>query len=78
MCDMFLEMIKTMSMSEAEMRKRFQITNTAYIQELEQRKNIMFMASHTQVGNGVSLFKKTFNLKPSEFIKKFKTRILIN
>ncbi len=46
MCDMFLEMIKTMSMSEAEMRKRFQIKNTAYIQELEQRKNIMFMASH--------------------------------
>ncbi|MGB0897076.1 MAG: lysophospholipid acyltransferase family protein [Flavobacteriaceae bacterium] len=46
MCDMFLEMIKTMSMSESEMRKRFTITNTAYIQELEQRKNIMLMASH--------------------------------
>lgn len=46
MCDMFLEMIKTMSMSEAEMRKRFQITNIEYIQELEQRKNIMLMASH--------------------------------
>ncbi|PHS09517.1 MAG: lipid A biosynthesis acyltransferase [Kordia sp.] len=46
MCDMFLEMIKTMSMSEKEMRKRFQITNIAYVQELEKRKNIMVMASH--------------------------------
>lgn len=46
MCDMFLEMIKTMSMSEAEMRKRFQITNIPYVQELEKRKNIMIMASH--------------------------------
>ncbi|MFD0962872.1 lysophospholipid acyltransferase family protein [Pseudofulvibacter geojedonensis] len=46
MCDMFLEMIKTMSMSEAEMRKRFQITNIPYIQDLEKRKNIMLMASH--------------------------------
>jgi len=46
MCDMFLEMIKTMSMSEKEMRKRFQITNISYVQELEKRKNIMIMASH--------------------------------
>jgi Kdo2-lipid IVA lauroyltransferase/acyltransferase len=46
MCDMFLEMIKTMSMTEKEMRKRFQITNIAYVQELEKRKNIMIMASH--------------------------------
>ena len=46
MCDMFLEMIKTMSMSETEMRKRFQITNIPYIQELEKKKNIMIMASH--------------------------------
>lgn len=46
MCDMFLEMIKTMSMSEKEMRKRFQITNIPYVQELEKRKNIMVMASH--------------------------------
>jgi len=46
MCDMFLEMIKTMSMSETEMRKRFQITNIPYVQELEKRKNIMIMASH--------------------------------
>jgi Kdo2-lipid IVA lauroyltransferase/acyltransferase len=46
MCDMFLEMIKTMSMSEKEMRKRFQITNIPYVQELEKRKNIMIMASH--------------------------------
>lgn len=46
MCDMFLEMIKTMSMSEKEMRKRFQITNISYIQEMEKQKNIMIMASH--------------------------------
>lgn len=46
MCDMFLEMIKTISISEKEMRKRFQITNIPYIKELEKRKNIMIMASH--------------------------------
>lgn len=46
MCDMFLEMIKTLSLSEAEMRKRFKVTNLEYLQELEQKKSVIVMFSH--------------------------------
>ncbi|MBK0371148.1 lysophospholipid acyltransferase family protein [Flavobacterium agrisoli] len=47
MCDLFLEMIKTMTMSAKEMRKRFKITNLELIQEYEQKgKSIILFASH--------------------------------
>ncbi|WP_296687454.1 lysophospholipid acyltransferase family protein [Flavobacterium sp.] len=47
MCDMFLEMIKTMSISSAEMNKRFVITNIDLIKEYEQKeKSIILLASH--------------------------------
>jgi KDO2-lipid IV(A) lauroyltransferase len=69
---MFLEMIKTMSMSEAEMRKRFQITNTAYVQELEQRKNIMFMASHYASWEWGIIIQKDIKSKAFGVYKKIK------
>lgn len=72
MCDMFLEMIKTMSISEKEMRKRFQITNTAYVQELEQRKNIMFMASHYASWEWGIIIQKDIQSKAFGVYKKIK------
>lgn len=47
LCDMFMEMIKTMTISSEEMNKRFVITNIELMKEFEQKeKSIMLLASH--------------------------------
>ena len=47
LCDMFMEMIKTMTISSEEMNKRFVITNIELMKEYEQKeKSIMLLASH--------------------------------
>ena len=47
LCDMFLEMVKTMTISSEEMNKRFTITNLEVIKEYEKKgKSIMLIASH--------------------------------
>ena len=47
LCDMFLEMVKTMTISSEEMNKRFTITNIELIKEYEKKgKSIMLIASH--------------------------------
>jgi KDO2-lipid IV(A) lauroyltransferase len=37
MCDMFLEMIKTMTISAAEMNRRFVVTNIELVKEYEEK-----------------------------------------
>lgn len=47
MCDMFLEMIKTLSITAEEMDKRFQFTNIEVVHEFEKKqKSIILMYSH--------------------------------
>jgi KDO2-lipid IV(A) lauroyltransferase len=47
MCDMFLEMIKTMSISQKEMEKRFAFTNMEVYYDLEKKnKSIALMCAH--------------------------------
>lgn len=47
LCDMFLEMIKTMSISRKEMEKRFTFSNLKEYQELEKKgKSIILLTSH--------------------------------
>ena len=47
LCDMFLEMVKTITISSEEMNKRFKITNLEVIKEYEKKgKSIMLIASH--------------------------------
>ena len=47
MCDMFLEMIKTMNISEAEMARRFKFTNLEDYLNLEKKqKSIAVMCAH--------------------------------
>lgn len=47
MCDIFLEMIKTLGISTEEMQKRFSFTNIEVIQKLErEHKNTMLMFPH--------------------------------
>ncbi|MET3045846.1 lysophospholipid acyltransferase family protein [Flavobacterium covae] len=47
LCDMFLEMIKTLSISEEEMDKRYQFTNLEIYNKLEiQQKSVIIMLAH--------------------------------
>jgi KDO2-lipid IV(A) lauroyltransferase len=47
LCDMFLEMIKTMTISSDEMNKRFKIINIDLVKEYEKKgKSIVLLASH--------------------------------
>jgi KDO2-lipid IV(A) lauroyltransferase len=47
MCDMFLEMIKTMTISSEEMKERFKITNIELLKEYEQKnKSVILLAAH--------------------------------
>lgn len=47
MCDMFLEMIKTMNISESEINRRFVITNIELIKEYESKgKSVILMCAH--------------------------------
>lgn len=47
LCDMFLEMIKTMSISEKEINKRFRFTNLEVYLDLEKKgKSIALMCAH--------------------------------
>jgi lauroyl/myristoyl acyltransferase len=47
LCDMFLEMIKTMTISSEEMNKRFKIINIDLVKEYEKKgKSIVLLASH--------------------------------
>ena len=47
MCDKFLEMIKSMSISDEEMKKRFKVTNIEKLHQLEaEGKNIIVLMAH--------------------------------
>ncbi len=46
MCDMFLEMVKTMNLSKEEVKKRYRIINVDLIQKIEKQKSILIPCSH--------------------------------
>lgn len=45
-CDMFLEMVKTMSLSKAEVKKRYMVHNIQVLREIEKEKSILIVCSH--------------------------------
>lgn len=74
LCDMFLEMIKTMTLSEKEMNKRFKFTNLDLYLDLEKKhKSIALMCAHyasyewvismnSHIGHtGYAIYKKIAN-----------------
>jgi lauroyl/myristoyl acyltransferase len=71
LCDMFLEMIKTMTISSAEMNKRFVVTNLAVMTELEQKeKSVMLIASHYASWEWLLSFNQKVSLKGVGVYKK--------
>jgi KDO2-lipid IV(A) lauroyltransferase len=46
MCDMFLESVKTMAISESDLRKRYLLPNITSLQQMEKQKSILLLFSH--------------------------------
>lgn len=46
MCDMFLEMVKTMNLSKDDIKKRYHIVNVELMREIEKEKSILVPCSH--------------------------------
>nr|WP_294929314.1 lysophospholipid acyltransferase family protein [uncultured Flavobacterium sp.] len=87
MCDMFLEMIKTMSISPEEMEKRFQVTNIDLILDFAKKgKSVILVASHyasyewlltinPKIGfQGVAVYKKLANPYFDKLIRKIRSK----
>lgn len=87
MCDMFLEMIKTMSISPEEMEKRFQITNLDLVSDYAKKeKSVILVASHyasyewlltinPKIGfKGIAVYKKLANPYFDNLIRKIRSK----
>jgi KDO2-lipid IV(A) lauroyltransferase len=87
MCDMFLEMIKTMSMSPEEMERRFHVTNIDLVRDYAKRgKSVILVASHyasyewlltinPKLGfQGVAVYKRLANPYFDKLIRKIRSK----
>ncbi|PWB27144.1 lysophospholipid acyltransferase family protein [Flavobacterium sp. HTF] len=87
MCDMFLEMIKTMSISAEEMDKRFKVTNLDLVLDYAKKgKSVILVASHyasyewlmtinPKIGfQGVAVYKKLANPYFDKLIRKIRSK----
>lgn len=87
LCDMFLEMIKTMTISSKEMEKRFVVTNMELIDEFEKKgKSIILFASHyaswewlvsinSRMGfKGVGVYKKISNPYFDKLVRRIRAK----
>lgn len=64
MCDMFLEMIKTLTISEKEMKKRFIFTNIELVHEFEKKnKSVVLMCAHYASWEWMIILGRYTNLK---------------
>jgi len=87
MCDMFLEMIKTMSISPEEMEKRFHVTNIDLVLDYAKKgKSVILVASHyasyewlltinPKLGfQGVAVYKKLANPYFDKLVRKIRSK----
>ena len=64
LCDMIVESIKSLTISEAEMKKRFTFTNVETILEIEkQNKSIVLMCAHYASWEWIFILQKHVNHK---------------
>ena len=87
MCDMFLEMIKTMSISPDEMEKRFKVTNLDLVNDYAKKgKSVILVASHyasyewlltinTRIDfRGIAVYKKVANPYFDRLVRKIRSK----
>ncbi len=79
MCDMFLEMIKTISISQSEIEKRFKFNNLDVYLDLEKKqKSIALMCAHYASYEWVVSMNYHINFTGYGIYKKLLINILIN
>lgn len=87
MCDMFLEMVKTMSMSPEEMERRFHVTNIDLVRDYAKKgKSVILVASHyasyewlltinPKLGfQGVAVYKRLANPYFDKLVRKIRSK----
>lgn len=86
LCDLLLEMVKTMHLSKEEVIKRYNVQNIEVIQEMEKDKSVLIVCSHyanwewnTSVNNyinskGFAVYQKIGNVYFDRLIKKFRSK----
>ena len=86
MCDMFMEMVKTMNLSKDEVKKRYDVKNIATIQEIEKTKSILIVCSHyanwewnVSINNyvqskGYAVYQKIGNVYFDKWIRRIRQR----
>lgn len=86
MCDMFMEMIKTMNLSKDEVQKRYVVENIEVLKEIEKTKSILIVCSHyanwewnVSINNyvdskGYAVYQKIANTYFDAWIKKVRAR----
>lgn len=71
LCDMFLEMAKTLTISEDEMKKRYQFKNIELVKEFEKKnKSIILMTPHYASWEWVIILGKYIDFKGFGIYKK--------
>jgi len=63
MCDIFLETIKTMSISETVFKQRFQVRNIEVFKTLEQQKSVLVLFPHYANWEWSIIINKSFSSK---------------
>ncbi|MFK7812617.1 MAG: lysophospholipid acyltransferase family protein [Maribacter sp.] len=86
MCDMFLEMVKTMGLSKDDVKKRYHIKNVELIQEIEKEKSILIPCSHYAnwewnvslnlyvKSKGYAVYQRVANKYFDKLVKDFRSR----
>ncbi|MGB6154079.1 MAG: lysophospholipid acyltransferase family protein [Pricia sp.] len=86
MCDMFLEMVKTMNLSKSEVKKRYAVQNIEVLQEIEKEKSVLIVCSHyanwewnVSINNyveakGYAVYQKVGNPYFDRWIRKVRAR----
>ena len=75
LCDMFVESIKSISISEAEMRKRYKFTNIEEVNKIEAaNKSILLMCAHYGSWEWIFIIQKYVNTDGYAIYKKIENK----
>ncbi len=86
LCDLFLEMIKTMHLSKEQVKERYNVLNIEVINEIEKEKSILVVCSHYAnwewnvsmnnyiTSKGYAVYQKIGNVYFDRLIKKLRAK----
>lgn len=86
LCDLFLEMVKTMNLTQEEVKKRYHIKNIEVLQAIEKKKSVLVMCTHyanwewnTSINNyitskGYAVYQKIGNVYFDRLIKRIRSK----